>query len=312
MNKAYFTNIRSQILSLLKKAKEEVDIAMAWFTSSELFASILSCMERGVKVQLVLLDDPINFMEYSPDFNEFIKKGGTLKIANPDEGFMHHKFCIIDGKFVITGSYNWTYYAETRNIENIIITDYPSVVSQYQEEYQRLKDQIPVVSESPRYQWSDIEEMEAVDFPELNYEIEQIANVKHFPQRQIVQTVSSVTITERPLQAVSKYGIGLHVDDGQEILIPQRHPLPFISEPITIYNNDKNIVCAIYKKNGKVEDPLVQENVDDITMGNIGQEIRIRFTLHESGDLIGTIQCIETGKVFDIKKHNPDLIDYVE
>ncbi len=312
MDKAFFTDIRSQILSLLETAKEEVDIAMAWFTSGELFDSILSCIGRGVNVQLILLDNPINFMEYAPDFNEFIKKGGTLKIANPDDGFMHHKFCIIDKQYVITGSYNWTYFAETRNIENILITDSPAVVSQYQEEYNRLKEQISVASESPRYQWSDIEEMEAVDFSELNYEVKQIAKDKHFPLRQVVQTVSSVSVTERPLQAVSKYCIGLHGDDGQGTLIPQNQLLPFISNMLTVYNNDQHMVCAIFKMNGNDEIPIVKEDVDDITLGKTEQEIRIQFTLHESGDLIGTIRCVETGKVFDIKKRIPDLIDYVE
>ena len=34
---------------------------------------------------------------------------------------MHHKFCIIDKKTLINGSYNWTYYAEYKNMENIVI-----------------------------------------------------------------------------------------------------------------------------------------------------------------------------------------------
>ncbi len=312
MNKAYFTNIRCQILSLLEKASREVNIAMAWFTSSELFGSIISCIERGVKVQLVLLDSPINFMEYAPDFNEFIEVGGILKIAHPEDGFMHHKFCIIDNKYVITGSYNWTYYAETRNIENIIITDFQPVVDQYLEEYDRLQQEIPAVPKSPRYQWVDIEEMDMIDFTELNYEVNQIAKARHLPQREVVQAASSVSITERPLQAVSKYNIGLFGDDKSEILIPANQPLPFISNPLPVWNNDKHMVCAITKNDGNIEDLLVKENVDDITQGKTVQEIRIQFTLHESGELIGTIRCMETGKVFDIKKNIPDLIDYVD
>lgn len=312
MNKAYFKNIRCQILSLLEKASREVNIAMAWFTSSELFESIISCIERGVKVQLVLLDNPINFMEYAPDFNKFIEAGGILKIAHPEDGFMHHKFCIIDHEYVITGSYNWTYYAEKRNIENIIITDFQPVVDQYLEEYDRMQQEIPAVPKSPRYQWVDIEEMDMTDFTELNYEVNQIAKARHLPQRKVVQAASSVSITERPLQAVSKYNIGLHGDDKSAILIPANQPLPFISNPLFVWNNDKHMVCAITKNDGNNEDLLAKENVDDITQGKTGQEIRIQFTLHESGELIGTIRCMKTGKVFDIKKNILDLIDYVD
>ena len=34
---------------------------------------------------------------------------------------MHNKYCIIDNDTVITGSYNWTTAAETKNDENITI-----------------------------------------------------------------------------------------------------------------------------------------------------------------------------------------------
>ena len=118
MEQAYFINIRSKIIPILNEAKKEILIAMAWFTSNELFLSLLESLTRGVKVELVLLDNATNFMYYAPDFNEFINAGGILRIAKPENGFMHHKFCIVDDKVVITGSYNWTYYAETRNIEN--------------------------------------------------------------------------------------------------------------------------------------------------------------------------------------------------
>ena len=81
MQEAHFEKIRSHILSLLKKASEEVLIAMAWFTSIEIFTELINCLNRGVNVKLALLDSPINFMEYAPDFNEFIKTGGNLYIA---------------------------------------------------------------------------------------------------------------------------------------------------------------------------------------------------------------------------------------
>ena len=132
MEKAYFKSIRSKIIPLLDKAEKEVRVAMAWFTSSELFQSLLNCIERGVKVELVLLDNATNFMYYAPDFNQLIDAdGGILRIAKSENGFMHHKYCIIDDKIVITGSYNWTYYAETRNIEKIIISDNKEVILQY-------------------------------------------------------------------------------------------------------------------------------------------------------------------------------------
>jgi phosphatidylserine/phosphatidylglycerophosphate/cardiolipin synthase-like enzyme len=51
---------------------------------------------------------------------------------------MHHKFCIIDGYVVITGSYNWSYNAEN-NDENILIcSGNTDLVNQYKKELKRI------------------------------------------------------------------------------------------------------------------------------------------------------------------------------
>ena len=131
-NKSHFTNIRHEILTLLNGAEKEVLIAMAWFTSQELLDAIIQCLRRGVKVKLVLLDDIINHCDFGVDFNLFIKEEGSEFYLYPQlVKFMHNKFCIIDGKTLITGSYNWTNYAETRNLENIIVSTEPSVIEEY-------------------------------------------------------------------------------------------------------------------------------------------------------------------------------------
>ena len=52
------------------------------------------------------------------------------------EGIMHHKFSIIDGSTLITGSYNWTHSAEDLNDENIlIIKDEENIIKEYEKEF---------------------------------------------------------------------------------------------------------------------------------------------------------------------------------
>ena len=101
MQEAHFKNICNKLKALLIKANNTVDIAMAWFTNADLFYTLEECIRRGVKVRLILLDDPINFMEYAPDFNRLIECGGNLYIASANIGFMHHKFCIVDNKIIV-------------------------------------------------------------------------------------------------------------------------------------------------------------------------------------------------------------------
>lgn len=311
MNKAYFKNIRSQILCLLEEANEEVLIAMAWFTNRELFKSILSCVERGLNVQLVLLDNPINFMEYAPDFNEFIKAGGTLKIAESSHGFMHNKFCVIDRQYVITGSYNWTYYAETRNMENILITDSQSVISQYTEEFQRLSNMLSDNTESPRYSWADIENISDVDLVDLNFEMKEIAKANHLPVNEVVRTNSSVTITERTLKVVSRYSIALGLCDDTETFIHRQATLPYTSATEEFYSASESISCHIFKKIADNEFITIKDaDISTITHGKINQRLRVQFSLHETGDLIVTIYCVDTKLAIDVRVTDSNLLEY--
>jgi phosphatidylserine/phosphatidylglycerophosphate/cardiolipin synthase-like enzyme len=56
--------------------------------------------------------------------------------GNP--GLLHHKVIIIDEQIVITGSYNFTNSAETRNDENLIVLYDPFFASQFIAEFQRV------------------------------------------------------------------------------------------------------------------------------------------------------------------------------
>ena len=128
MIKAYFSNIKDVLLQNIQFSKQSINVAVAWFTQRELFVAILDALDRGVSVSIILIDDIINRNEYGLDFSLFIRKGGNLRFADSWKSLMHDKFCVFDSTLIVTGSYNWTYSAEKRNSENIILTD-DSVVS---------------------------------------------------------------------------------------------------------------------------------------------------------------------------------------
>jgi phosphatidylserine/phosphatidylglycerophosphate/cardiolipin synthase-like enzyme len=51
---------------------------------------------------------------------------------------MHDKFMIVDGKFVMTGSFNWTYQAGSHNQENLLVVDHPFYIERYTMEFEKL------------------------------------------------------------------------------------------------------------------------------------------------------------------------------
>ena len=138
MIKAYFSGIRQILLQNIYASKQSISIAVAWFTQRELFIAVLDALDRGVTVSIILIDDIINRSEYGLDFSQFINKGGSLCFASSKASLMHDKFCVFDNRLIITGSYNWTYSAEKRNSENIIITDDSIVVSSFSEHFLEL------------------------------------------------------------------------------------------------------------------------------------------------------------------------------
>lgn len=51
---------------------------------------------------------------------------------------MHDKFMVVDGKFVLTGSFNWTFQAGSSNQENVLVVDHPYYCEKYSKEFDTL------------------------------------------------------------------------------------------------------------------------------------------------------------------------------
>jgi Leucine-rich repeat (LRR) protein len=123
--KVFFNDtIREAIIKELQKAEHEIYAAVAWFNDSEIFSILVDKASDGKKVELLISNDPNNFGETnSLKFNELIEKGGKVNRLITENVLMHNKFCVIDNHTLITGSYNWTFGAYYKNLENIVIIE---------------------------------------------------------------------------------------------------------------------------------------------------------------------------------------------
>lgn len=139
---AHFNNIRYNILNCLDEASADILVAVYWFTNQELLNKLCEKKLAGLKVQLIVHNDFINNRETGLDFQKFIDLGGEFYFSDSDNP-MHNKFCVVDNKTLINGSYNWTYFAENKNSENIlIIKDEQQTVSAFRDEFANLKQQL--------------------------------------------------------------------------------------------------------------------------------------------------------------------------
>lgn len=127
-------NCSREIMQELSGAKETIDIAMYYFTSVELADMLVEMKDRGVKIR-IYLDESQEMGKYSKA--QFLKNRGVQVKFESGSGLMHNKFCVIDNKTVITGSYNWTKNAEERNDENVIILHDSETAKIYQEQFNK-------------------------------------------------------------------------------------------------------------------------------------------------------------------------------
>lgn len=134
----HFEEIQQQILDALDRAKFTIWLAVAWFTNKILFEKIIEKQNEGVNVQLILIDDDIN-RKYGFEFEKYFETKRYKKFGL-FENIMHNKFCIIDFKTIIHGSYNWTNKANY-NKETISIETSKELAERYAEQYMKLKNE---------------------------------------------------------------------------------------------------------------------------------------------------------------------------
>lgn len=132
-NQSHFENIREKIGNELNSAKKCIFAAIAWLTDDNLLNILIKKAKEGISVQLIISGSEYNEKQR---FKSLIDAGGEVYIVGGgdvlNDKFMHNKFCVIDYKKVITGSFNWTKNAST-NEENIIVLNDEKVAYQYSE-----------------------------------------------------------------------------------------------------------------------------------------------------------------------------------
>ncbi len=127
------------LVDLAANAQQSIRFLAFSFTSDDLAEAILERAKAGVSVSGVF-DKEQYYSNIGTEFDRLRSAGLEVHLSNTSYN-MHHKTIIIDDRIVVTGSYNFTYFAENRNDENILIIHSPEIARLYQEEFLRVFDQ---------------------------------------------------------------------------------------------------------------------------------------------------------------------------
>lgn len=130
-----YDNPQKAIIKNINQAEAFINIAMYIFTDREIALPLVKAHERGVKVRLYLDKDQVDYKYSQSRF--LVQKGIKTRISS-NNYIMHHKFAIIDNRLLLTGSYNWTFSANNRNDENLMVIDDPEIVEIFQNQFVNL------------------------------------------------------------------------------------------------------------------------------------------------------------------------------
>jgi phosphatidylserine/phosphatidylglycerophosphate/cardiolipin synthase-like enzyme len=132
--------VPDHVLSILRKAQESIYFMAFSFTDDDLGEAIRSRAAKDVIVAGVMDSEQVNF-NIGTEYDLFRQANLDVFLdGNPAQ--MHHKTIIVDEKIVITGSYNFTRSATTRNDENLLIIYDAQIAEFFMQEFQRIYSQV--------------------------------------------------------------------------------------------------------------------------------------------------------------------------
>ena len=313
MVKTHFENIRQEIINELNTASESIIVAIYWFTNEDLFQKLISKIEQGVKVELIIHNDYINNRDTGLDFQKFIDIGGHFYFSDTRNP-MHNKFCVIDNKVLINGSYNWTYYAEDRNRENILILKNEiETTKSFTSEFERLKsltEKVENIRQLTKFEVDEFNFLRARDY--LANDI--VYQAKATGRREIVQNAFLIAPDNIEVQKTAfkldltkkwklKHSIGSSLKhDKYLIIVPKDTMLPVSLSQIvqTSENNQKSSTSTIHYG----ENLRASKNKEFASMSIYGippkpageAKLKFHFTIDLNGNLRMEKFSLDNGK----------------
>ena len=132
----YFTppsDVAAAVIEVIDQGQSEVLVQAYGFTHNGIAQALVRAHARGVKVK-VLLDaktDATN--RFVTDL--LVSQQIPLRL-DAGHAIAHNKVIVVDGELVITGSFNFTNSAQTRNAENLLVLKSTELADSYKSNWQ--------------------------------------------------------------------------------------------------------------------------------------------------------------------------------
>jgi phosphatidylserine/phosphatidylglycerophosphate/cardiolipin synthase-like enzyme len=127
--------VEEAIIPLINSAQSSVRFLAFSFTDYPMAKAMVDRAAAGVDVAGVF--EKVGSSTDSAELRTLYCAGVPAR-RDGNGGFMHNKVVIVDERYVVTGSLNFSTNAETSNDENVLIIDNPDIAKLYMQEFERI------------------------------------------------------------------------------------------------------------------------------------------------------------------------------
>lgn len=129
--------IKEYLLKEIEATTASLDVALHEITSSDLAQALSKAKQRGVRIRMIV--DSRQAKKKGSQVTYLISQGILTKVlGGREKSVMNHRFAILDGKKIVTGSFSWSEASDRWNFENIIVCADTEAATAYQREFERL------------------------------------------------------------------------------------------------------------------------------------------------------------------------------
>lgn len=128
-----------RFVTLLNAAQTRIDVAIYEFDVPAAAAALVAARQRGVQVRMVTDTDSVTSTDADMSAAYARLKAAHIPIVEDQRSaIMHDKFAVVDGRWVWSGSWNFTLGDAYRLNNNGILIDSPELAANYAHEFEQM------------------------------------------------------------------------------------------------------------------------------------------------------------------------------
>ena len=133
----------SLLINQINAAQKSIEVQAYSFTSYKIAKALVRAAQRGIDVKIIL--DKTQFDGAHFSVAAYLQHAG-ISLYNDDQvAIAHNKVMIFDNTIVETGSFNFTYAAQDKNAENMLIIYNPALAQEYLQNWNSREQQSQLI-----------------------------------------------------------------------------------------------------------------------------------------------------------------------